>query len=206
MRIKFLNSGNTIYGIVVAMTSTTITYLHEIDPTDSQALHLMANSAITEPRWSSAKAPHGFPLALDKWSIIVRLTGNYTKSSPQSNVWYLIDASHVISVPVGSWELSYAGNFCYVCPSVGVSSGMQVTLSTTQNSEADQDFSAFDYQSQNIAGNTRFFFAARNKDVRLTGKTNYYLLLRDWYGGTVQLRVDGQSKGSLILKAKSAYL
>ncbi|NLL02291.1 MAG: hypothetical protein GX265_04650 [Mollicutes bacterium] len=65
MRIKFTNGGNTIYGIITAISysspNTTLTFLHEIDPTDSLALHLMGDSAITDNYYSSMKVPFGFP-------------------------------------------------------------------------------------------------------------------------------------------------
>jgi len=69
MRFSFINGGNTIYGIITAdptyaSSDTTITFLHEIDPTDSQALYLMADSAITVPKYSTQKATlFGFPLS-----------------------------------------------------------------------------------------------------------------------------------------------
>jgi len=66
MRIKLTNGGNTIYGIITAVAETALTFLHEINPGTNQALHLLANSAITNPYYSTQKVPFGFPLSPNK--------------------------------------------------------------------------------------------------------------------------------------------
>src|SRR5574344_2868013 len=80
MRIKFTNGGNIIYGIITKISysspKTTLTFLHEINPSTSTALHLMANSAITANYYSSMKAPYGFPLEENKWTITYINTTN----------------------------------------------------------------------------------------------------------------------------------
>ena len=59
MRIKFTNGGNTIYGIITKISysspNTTLSFLHEINPSTNTALHLIANSAITNNYYSNMK-------------------------------------------------------------------------------------------------------------------------------------------------------
>jgi hypothetical protein len=138
MRIKFTNGGNTIYGIITAVTSTTITFLHEIDPSDSQALHLMANSAITSPSYSTQNA-FGFPIEKNKWRIKVELVSNYVKSSPSSGVWYNVNALNTITAPIGAWYKSFETYFQAPAGSTSQYSETYATLSTANNSEIDSE-------------------------------------------------------------------
>src|SRR5574344_1775354 len=79
MRIKFTNATNVIYGIITAISysspNTTLTFLHEINPSNSLALHLMGNSAITNNYYSSMKAPYGFPLNPNNWTVKITDSG-----------------------------------------------------------------------------------------------------------------------------------
>lgn len=108
MRIKFTNGGNTIYGIITKISysspNTTLTFLHEIDPTDSLALHLMANSAITNNYYSSMKVPYGFPINPDKWTLKYEASALTFISSPVINQWYNLGT---LSLPVGLWNVTY---------------------------------------------------------------------------------------------------
>src|SRR5574344_3145210 len=86
MRIKFTNGGNIIYGIITKISysspKTTLTFLHEINPSTRTALHVMANSAITANYYSSMKAPYRFPLEENKWTITYINTTNQATATP----------------------------------------------------------------------------------------------------------------------------
>src|SRR5574344_2751101 len=92
MRIKFTNNSNVIYGIITKISysspNTTLTFLHEINPSTSTALHLMANSAITANYYSSMKVPYGFPISPDSWSVKLIDTSTPTQNTPTQNTWY----------------------------------------------------------------------------------------------------------------------
>lgn len=113
-RIMFTNGGNVIKGIITAITysapNTIITFLHEIDPTDNQALYLLQNSAITENYYSPHKAPLGFPMSPAKWSVVYKLAGTqYSYTFSSSGGWQEpTDGSSNtfgnIIVPIGVWE------------------------------------------------------------------------------------------------------
>src|SRR5574344_734735 len=92
MRIKFTNNSNVIYGIITKISysspNTTLTFLHEINPSNSLALHLMANSAITNNYYSNMKVPFGFPISPDSWSVKLIDTSTPTQNTPTQNTWY----------------------------------------------------------------------------------------------------------------------
>jgi len=208
MRISFVNGGNTIYGIVTAVTSTTITFLHEIDPTDSQALYLMANSAITVPRYSSQKAPFGFPMEKTKWSIVVtdstsRSAGAYTAST------YVYDSSGncEIDVPIGSFDLSFKSTVIGTLSAASNQINLNIALSTSNNSVSDEDLKVFD-QDYLVGGNNVIirgnFTATQSKVVNLTAKDTYYIIAQmNATGDDVSFRND---LCPLVITAVCAYL
>ena len=109
MRIKFTNATNVIYGIITAISysspNTLVTFLHEIDPTDSLALYLMANSTITANYYSSMKAPYGFPMSLDKWTVSF-ITSGGTQDNPNTATYYNL-GSTALTLPIGNWTMLY---------------------------------------------------------------------------------------------------
>src|SRR5574344_1433764 len=112
MRIKFTNGGNIIYGIITKISysspNTTLTFLHEINTsTGNSALHLMANSAITNNYYSNMKTPFGFPMNPSKWTITALYSTSTAQSSPIANTWYNI-GGFKINIPIGIWNVSYS--------------------------------------------------------------------------------------------------
>jgi len=181
MRIKFTNGGNTIYGIITVVNAyeadaagyTYIKFLHEIDPTDSLALYLMANSAITANYYSSQKVPQGFPLSLNKWTIELN-TATVSEVSVAQNVWTNIGSINIV-IPIGSYKVSYSTLNSYALKTSSTCVYVKSTISTANNSESDVDFT---YSSGIDAGSatlTTIFSAFREKVLNLTTKTTYYL-------------------------------
>jgi len=202
MRISFVNATNTIYGIITAVTATTITFLHEIDPTDSQALHLMANSAITVPKYSTQNA-FGFPTSPIKWTAITTDTGNRTQTNSTQNQWYN-PGSISISVPIGLWNLSYFAEFDTYRNAVTSVNG-QITLSTANNSESDNELTCYN-KLGGASGNLEIeIVTTKNKDINIAAKTSYYLnvMSPDLTGTNIGIRGD---LSKTIVKAICAYL
>jgi hypothetical protein len=110
-RIMFTNGGNVIKGIITAITysdpDTIITFLHEIDPTDNQALYLLQNSAITENYVSPHKAPLGFPMSPAKWSVVFSTKTQVYQASPSVGTVY--STGYSISIPIGVWDVTFQG-------------------------------------------------------------------------------------------------
>lgn len=103
-KVKFTNNSTTFYGIIVKVTSTTLTIYGGTD-------YSVANSAITSIYYSLAKSPLGFVLDKTKWTEILSDANIRIKSSPTTSTWYLADAGMKLDVPIGSWDLSYQTNF-----------------------------------------------------------------------------------------------
>lgn len=202
MRIKFTNGGNVIYGIITKIAysspNTTLTFLHQIDPTDSLALYLMTNSAITLNYYSSMKAPYGFPTSQLSWSLQANYTSNTPRESPTQNVWYNI-GSFSLTIPIGEWKTQIKGKATNIASSAATY--IAITLSTANNSSTDEDFTFGSY-----AGLTEYQLPFYNEKIlNLTAKTPYYMNERTTIASTTRLRLDG-GEMKAIIRAICTYL
>lgn len=206
MRIKFTNGGNTIYGIITKISytspNTTLTFLHEINPTNSLVLHLMANSAITLNYYSNMKAPFGFPLNPDKWSIKKTLTTNYFKSNPVKDTIYY--SGFNITIPIGLYniELSTVGY-----ADRGTTGDTQVSIGIANNQTSLDIYfplqQTITYTSSVTA--TLFILPINPKRiVEIGSKTVYYLNLRT--NATGVTTIGSVNEGETYIKAQCAYL
>ena len=206
MRIKFTNGGNTIYGIITKLAysspNTTLTFLNEINPSTSQALHLMANSAITANYYSMLKAPFGFPINENKWSIIVSDANDRQKSSLSVNTWYYSDLGSInLSVPIGHWRIYYN---LYAAPiGSGGDTNQFVALSTSTTSVSDNNLIS---RIGTVGVTDVSTILTREKTITLTSKTIYYLVASTSNASTTQLRLLGSFVSPTIIKAICLYL
>lgn len=198
MRLRFTNGGNVINAIITAITfsvDTTITFLHEIDPADSQALYLLTNSAITLPYFSSQKAPFGFPMSPAKWRVYVN-TGGGSQANPVTGTYYNIGTS--ISVPIGDWEL--VGKMpVYVSRSVANYLGLKGGFGTTNNNVNLPESYVFEV----IFSTALISFQTLKAQVSVSSKTTYYMNFATLYDNTLNIE---KWNYNAILVATCAYL
>ncbi len=167
-RIKLTQHGSVKYFIVVKVGAYTggNTDITVYGGTDYD-MENTGTYPVTLPCYSIAKAPFGFPLDIDKWTVETTNTSLDTKASPTQNTWYNL-GSHSIVVPIGSWFLGYAvaGNGKITTADLAI----KVSLSTSNNSESDSSLTvaALSYSYVTV-GN---FF---QKLKTYTSKTTLYL-------------------------------
>jgi len=215
MRLKMTNGGNTIYAIITKMGTyggdeagyTYITFLHEIDPTDSKALHLMANSAITSSYYSTQKAPQGFPLSPSKWSVEVIDTSSRTQYNPTKDVWYNLGTTACqITVPIGVWKLKYNVVPNPYNSAVVTKITQYVTLSTANDSESNPLLTIYAQtsgaSSDRLAGN---FLIGRDAFVDVAIKTTYYLNAKTDVSGQTNITF-ANHLAPMTIRATCAYL
>lgn len=205
-RLKLYNNGNVIYGIVTATTTTTITFLHEIDPTDNLALHLIATGDITEVYYSRDPAPQGFPVSPGKWEIVVTSASNQQVSSPTTS--YKQAGNLQISVPIGEWELSMKGVSGVTLNTSG-DVGCKFALSSSDISSTHSDLHGFSYFAAfGTSGLRQYFppFYVRSmRPVKLTTKTTFYAVMAGFQTAPANLGMRGDYSPTYI-KAQCAYL
>lgn len=198
MRVKYTQT-TVKYGIVtsVGAFSAGVTPITIYGGTD----YTTANAAITLPFYSTAKAPFGFNLSPAKWTVEATDTTQRSQSATTA-VWYNL-GSVTISIPIGTWNVSY--QVLDYADAGGASVGMNIdaTLSTANNSESDKDFTAR-LQVANISGWIAGLLA-RSKPLTLAAKTSYFLNSRQSMGSTKTIRNDNDL-ATLFIRAVCAYL
>jgi len=200
MRIKLTNTA-VKYFIITKVTDTVLTVYGGTD-------YNLVDAAITSPYYSCMKAPQGFPLNPDKWTVEVTDTTLNTQSNPTSGTWYNT-GSISIDIPIGVWNVEY---FCQIgCYSANEIIDMKVwsTLSTANNSESDGEFTtAIRTLAEHVpTSNTLgvWGLAHKSKILNLTTKDTYYLNSKTTNDNVSNLYIDGQD-GDLIIRAVCSYL
>ena len=211
MRIKLTNGGNTIYGIiskdpVYSDPNTTITFLHEIDPTDNLALHLMADSAITANYYSSAKAPLNFPLDPDKWTVKLEYTTDLiTYVNPAIGGTLYSSNTARLEIPIGVWDCQYRAGALKSVRSDGAAHNHGATLSSDGTTETNPESSHFAENPDSIN------LTSSPKGQALIEKTTkgYVYLMAVAFqttSGALTLACGVETGSTLVIKSTSAYL
>jgi hypothetical protein len=193
MRIKITQStGGTKYGIITAVATTSLTVFFGTDYT-------LNNETISNPYYSHHKAPFGFPLNPNKWKIELKPSNAYT-ANPTQNTWY--NATN-ISIPIGVWRITIQA---YPWNSYRTNTGRvstYMTLSTTNNSESDADFTSMSEGSfaANVSEEFLVSILFAEKTLSISTKTTYYLNYKTTSTGMAAVGI-----GSIIIRIICAYL
>lgn len=161
--------------------------------------YTLDDAAISNVYYSAMRAPHGFPMNPDKWTVEVSDTANRTKNSPENGTWCYDGLGSInINVPIGAWELSYSV-WAYFVKADGAFFG-HIALSTSTNSASDGGLMC-GFVNNGNGGNT----SGRTKRVVVTSKTPYYLIAMVSSAGvsSIQFRND---RHAAIIRAVCAYL
>lgn len=209
MRLRMVNGGNTIYGIITAISGTTITFLHEIDTaTPSQALTILQNSAITAPHFSYQKCPYGFPADERKWTHITSSTSDLATATPTAGVWSN-PGGYNVNVPIGAWRADFS---VYVVETRDSTTGqdIQAALSSVNN-DVTGIYVDFIKTGKTVAsGNganalTLGVSLARMKQIAFTSKTTLYLVGRPLFLNSDSITFTGTIE-KIITRFVCAYL
>lgn len=196
MRIKLTQTTTKYFiitGISYSSPNTNVTVYGGTD-------YDLANASITDPNYSTHKAPHGFPLDPTKWTEQYTSSSNLTQNNPSSGTWYNLGSNN-IDIPTGSWSVEYEV-VSQVWDSTSKPLTLFVTLSTGNNSESDSHLTSRQYlqNGTNIIHNQY-----RRKDITVSSETTYYLNAKVDQSGIYGIEFTGNS-GPTIIRAVSAYL
>jgi hypothetical protein len=148
-----------------ATGTTTITVYGGTDYT-------LANAMISDPYWSAARAPSGFPLDPSKWTVSFTDSSRRNASGTTANTWYN-PASLSFDLPIGVWNFTWFG-IGYVARASAAVMSVQVAMSPSSSDGTDPDLIEYWYEgtlSELVAN------CSRTKTLVLTSKTTYYPLL-----------------------------
>lgn len=138
--------------------------------------YTLANATITLPYYSPAKAPLGFPVDPNKWSVTLSNSSNVSQSSPVGGTWYNL-GSLSLSIPIGVWRVSFEAALEIDATLAAVGSrGFRATMSTANNSETDSELTAsYTFSMPIITNGLARATIHREKFLVLASKTTYYL-------------------------------
>lgn len=188
-RIRLTQGGTVRYFIVTKVTYTSpITSVTVFGGTDYD----LENAPITDPCYSRAKSPQGFPLDPERWSLsYISFDEFYEQSNMTPGQWY--DTGISLSIPTGRWWVQY---------SVMISTAdlMEVTLSTSPSSRSHPALSGF------AACWDEFVHMAGS--IALTSKATCHLLVRMPFSvsGERYLQMYASDDVPLVITAVSEYL
>ncbi|MBN8654835.1 MAG: hypothetical protein J0M11_03795 [Anaerolineae bacterium] len=133
----------------------------------------LADAAITDVAYSTARFPLGFTVGEENWSVKITDTTVRSRVSPVSDTFYNLHSSHVINIPVGLWRVKFQ---CLVTISGGsIVAQLFVALSTSSSSASDLEF--MDHIAVlGVAGVS--FSASAFKELEVTTETPYYLIAK----------------------------
>ena len=200
-RIALTHSGATKYFIVVKTSysspNTTFTLYGGTDYT-------LAAGAITNPYYSIAKAPVGFPLDPTKWTVTVTDSTQRSKTTDISDsTWYNINAAARISIPIGIWNVSY---MVYGSSSVTATPAwhnVRVCLSSSPSSCSD-NLSLQEHLVLTDLDNNLLSVATIK--VVTTAKTTYYVNIQCHASTVITLLRYYNDLYPMVIKAECAYL
>lgn len=200
MKVK-LTQSTTKYFIITKVAFSTDTTVTLYGGTDYDLVST-GTTAVSAFSYSEAKAPAGFPMDPNVWTVETSITSNQTQTSPASATFYNVGTT-TIDVPVGVWNLEYSIS-AYVQYGTTVNGLLYIALSTSNSSVSDTQLRASQYQYQTTSITGESFY--RRKFVSLTTKATYYLILsQQGQSPATSITIDGGSGGCTI-RAICAYL
>lgn len=198
MRVK-LSQTSVKYFIMVAVAydgGTGLTTVTIYGGTDYD----LVSATITDPFYSTAKAPTGFPMNPEKWMVTLSDTSDRTQASPSGTTWYNL-GSLSITLPIGAWDVRV--HLCAEIVDAGGQIGQWSSLSTANNSESDTQFTTMIRVAGSPANVSGTGHVA--KTLVLAAKTVYYLVTRSGGGGT-SVNFVGSTGHPTSVRARCAYL
>jgi hypothetical protein len=170
MKVKWTQNSTVRYGIVTAIafsTNTTLTLYGGTDyDVDDTATHV-----ISAFNYSPHKAPFGFPMSPDKWTILLTTTTG-TQTPPTQNTWHNLGGSGELHI--GDWYVRFWAGAYTDTGTAGVKV-TQITVSTANNSASDATYTIAqtDYD---VKSHTSMASWVRNFTV--ASKTTYFVNAR----------------------------
>lgn len=172
--------------------------------------YTLTNATISNPGYSMVKAPLGFPLDPEKWTVSVTDANDRTQSTPTQNQKYNISQMN-ITLPIGIWEICSCMTLYADRSTLGIVE-VRVTLSTADNSESDVANTLVDLGRGPIdtAGGRFDVTHTLSKRIvlNLAAKTTYYTNMWTTQTNITSMGLLGSATygSTSVIKAMCAYL
>lgn len=198
MRVKFTQDATERQGIITKVAATQLTIFINTDFTPTA-------NAITLPHYSSMKAPYGFDLDPNKYTVETTAKALSAQATPNVSQWYNV-GGHSLWVPIGAWEVEWEAPIYQFTTGGLAGAAVLGTLSKASNTEDDSDFT--DGTSFSFTGTPLRQDITRkraSKTLVLTAADEYYLNAMTTTASVGFLRT-GDAAIPLFIRATLAYL
>jgi len=189
MRVRLKQGGAFKYFLITDVDSSSMyTGIYLYGGTDYD----LTTDAITDLAVSPQKAPVGFPVSPDKWTVLVSSTDMVVQNSPVQGTWYSTGVQ--ITIPIGVWNVSH---FSYGYAVKTGSTGADVTIAMSSST----DFSSYVMSVATIGYYQQGVSMYRSGVFTLDAETTYYFGFL-----TGNLSLDTIWANIIEVRAVSAYL
>jgi hypothetical protein len=153
--------------------------------------HMLSNAAITSSYYSTQKAPLGFPLKQDKWTVwysdpVGAATGTTL------GTWYQV---YSLSMPIGQWVAKYSmGCYSTVTAASGYLS-VSSTLSSVTAAQTDNELTAVTYLNQSKSINATLY---GEKAISTAAKKTWYFNIMSGVGSSAISTLGTLGNGTTI--------
>lgn len=181
------------YAIVQKVTAGVVSVLA------AEGCTIATSGTIQTVSYAKDKNPFGFPGQQGKFDIESLYAASFTQGGANNGTWY--NVGHNLILPIGEWELSYAGVFITTRAATGYL-GASATLSIGAATNSDIRFKAntplIQAATDQVEGTL-----ARSNPVSTTANTPYYLNMTPNVSGSILYWQGGS--GMIIIRARNAY-
>lgn len=164
--------------------------------------YTLVSAAITSPFYSIVKAPVGFPLNPDKWTVESTKAANASQGTAVAGTWYNI-STFQISLPIGVWRVVWNASI-YCDSDDGAENTTSGTLSAANNSQTDSTMTAQVRVVGTGGVDTAGVTVTKEKIIGVTSKESRFLNLMTSNGGSTLWLIAGDSPA--YIRAICAYL
>ena len=200
-KFRLVQSATTLYFVVTAISSTTVTLY-------GGTLYTLTNAAITAPFFSYMKAPVGFNTSPENWTETFDSSSLLSVSTPTLGTVYNPGGS-LLSVPIGAWKL-FQHTSLLVSSTLTGDSVVSATcgLSTSNSGYSDSQLGGYS-QIQGSTSASHLLLDTTmyvEKNVTVATKTAYYLVLSTLSSNIASVALQGNNGFDILAAAVCAYL
>lgn len=192
MKVKFTQNGVVKYGFITAITSSEITLFMGTD-------YILEDIAISNTYYSMLKAPFGFPLNPDKWTIKYSATALTIVPDPVSGQWYNLAT---LNLPIGLWDVTYNAT---IATTANGTSPNRCYITIGQNSNSEGSAGCMTGMNTGAANGISLAPATNNQLFDLTNAGTIYLTFMTNQPATAMVDVYAYGTATTI-KAVCGYL
>lgn len=183
------------YGIITKTAFSTNTTLTVQIP---EGCTIPTSGGVSAISYSTQEVPYLLPTEENKWAVESIYRTQTSQGSATTGTWYNI--GHSLTVPIGPWNLGYEGGFT-VTHAGTTFLGLQATLSTANNTDADVRFRGLTHQISSSLTQVAGYISRKNPIANQTAATIWYLNLNPTTSSSTVYWDAGSASATIVIRA-----